>query len=135
MCPEACFLKKKNYLFIFREGKGRRKRGRDSSVCGCLARAPYWGPGRKSIPCLMGMENGDSLVHGLALNPLSHTSQGLRHAFITSLLLRFSQKRCSGTHCFGGHMDLLDVTPLPPHPRRGKQPALSGMNKSPYSAS
>ena len=35
------------YLFIFREGKGRRKRGREMSMCGCLSHAPYWGPGPK----------------------------------------------------------------------------------------
>ena len=33
------------YLFIFREGKRGRKRGRETSVCGCLLHAPYWGPG------------------------------------------------------------------------------------------
>ena len=33
------------YLFIFREGTGGRKRGKEISVCGCLSRAPYWGPG------------------------------------------------------------------------------------------
>ena len=35
------------YLFIFfqREGKGRRKRGRETSMCGCLLRDAYWGPG------------------------------------------------------------------------------------------
>ena len=33
------------YLFIFREGKRGRKRGRETSMCGCLLHAPYWGPG------------------------------------------------------------------------------------------
>ena len=33
------------FLFIFREGKGGRKRGRETSMCGCLSHAPYWGPG------------------------------------------------------------------------------------------
>ena len=28
-------------LFILREGKG----GRETSMCGCLSQAPYWGPG------------------------------------------------------------------------------------------
>ena len=36
---------KKDYLFIFKEGKGGRKRGRETSMCGCLAHALYWGPG------------------------------------------------------------------------------------------
>ena len=39
------FFKKRFYLFIFREGKGRRKRGRETSMCGCLSYTPYWGPG------------------------------------------------------------------------------------------
>ena len=32
-------------LFVFREGKGGKKRGREISVCGCLSRGPHWGPG------------------------------------------------------------------------------------------
>ena len=32
------------YLFSFREGKGGTKRGRETSMCGCLSRAPSWGP-------------------------------------------------------------------------------------------
>ena len=32
-------------LFIyFREGKGEGKKGRETSLCGCLSRAPHWGP-------------------------------------------------------------------------------------------
>ena len=27
------------------EGKGGRKRGRETSMCGCLLCAPYWAPG------------------------------------------------------------------------------------------
>ena len=34
---------KKDYLFIFRE---RDKEG-ETSLCGCLLQAPYWGPGRQ----------------------------------------------------------------------------------------
>ena len=33
------------YLFIFREGKGGRKRRRETSMSGCLSSAPYWVPG------------------------------------------------------------------------------------------
>ena len=34
------------YLFIFREqGKERRKRGKEISMCGCFLCALYWGPG------------------------------------------------------------------------------------------
>ena len=42
--PGTFFLKL--YLFNFeREGKGRRKKGREISMCGCLSQAPAWGPG------------------------------------------------------------------------------------------
>ena len=47
-------------------------------MCGCLLRAPYWGPGLKPrhVPWL-GIELvSDPLVRRLAVNPLSHTSQG-----------------------------------------------------------
>ena len=38
----TCFLK---ILFSFRQ-KGRKgERGRETSVCGCFSRSPYWGPG------------------------------------------------------------------------------------------
>ena len=39
------FFKKRFYLFIFREGKGERKRGRETSMCGRLSGTPYQGPG------------------------------------------------------------------------------------------
>ena len=39
-----CILKK-DFIIYFREGKGRRKRRRETSMCGCLSLASYWGPG------------------------------------------------------------------------------------------
>ena len=33
------------HSFIFREGKRGRKKGRETSLCGCLLSAPYWRPG------------------------------------------------------------------------------------------
>ena len=38
------FFKKEIYLFIFREGKGGRKRGRETSI-DCLFFTPKWGAG------------------------------------------------------------------------------------------
>ena len=32
------------FFFFLREGKGRRKRGRETSMCGWLLYTPYWGP-------------------------------------------------------------------------------------------
>ena len=49
MCLNSSTLKhttfffKKKILFISREGG--RKKGKETSVCGCLLCAPYWGPG------------------------------------------------------------------------------------------
>ena len=37
-CPSHC-------LFLEGEGKEGRKRGRETSVCGCFSHAPHWGPG------------------------------------------------------------------------------------------
>ena len=38
------FLKK--ILFIYLErGEGKEKRGRETSMCGCLPGGPQWGPG------------------------------------------------------------------------------------------
>ena len=41
------FFKKRFYLFIFRKRGGEGKRGRETSMCGCLLHAPSWGPGRQ----------------------------------------------------------------------------------------
>ena len=32
-------------LCIYFQRKGERKRGTETSMCGCLSRTPYWGPG------------------------------------------------------------------------------------------
>ena len=68
----------KNILFIDfqREGKGRRKNERNINVwlplmCSLLETCPT-----TQACSLTGNQTGDPLVHRLALNPLSHTSQG-----------------------------------------------------------
>ena len=43
--PQLISFFKRFYLFIFREGKEERKRGRETSVCGCFSHASDWGPG------------------------------------------------------------------------------------------
>ena len=67
-------------LFIFREGKRGRKRGRDTSMCGCLLSIPHWGPGLQPryVPWTRN-RTSDTLVPRSALSPLSHTSQGVRN--------------------------------------------------------
>ena len=64
------------YLFIFRK-RGEREKERGTSVCGCLSYAPLLGTWPTTQACaLTGNQTGDPLVCRLALNPLSHTSQG-----------------------------------------------------------
>ena len=63
------------YLFIFREGKGGRKRGREISMCGCLLSTTYWRPGPHPRMFPDRESNRWPLVQTLALN-LLHTSQG-----------------------------------------------------------
>ena len=41
---ELSFFLKILFIFIFREGR-KGERGRETSVCGCLSHASYWGPG------------------------------------------------------------------------------------------
>ena len=41
--PDVLFF----FFFLGFEGKGGRKTGRETSMCGCLLSAPYWGPGPK----------------------------------------------------------------------------------------
>ena len=75
MCPQF-------YLFIFNlfilEGKGMRKKGRETSMCGCLWCASYWGdltwPTMQAF-ALTGNQTSNPLVLRPALNPLSYTSQ------------------------------------------------------------
>ena len=40
----ACFFKILS-IYSLRERKGRRKKEGETSMCGCLSRAPHWGPG------------------------------------------------------------------------------------------
>ena len=46
-CPglDSLFKKKKNLIYFYTEGKGRRNRGRETSICSCLSHTPYWRPG------------------------------------------------------------------------------------------
>ena len=78
------------HLFIFKEG---RKRGRDTSKCGCLSSAPYWVRGlQPQARAPTGNLTGDPLVCSPVLNPLSHTSRA-RKNFWGHLLF---QAQCAG---------------------------------------
>ena len=73
----------KDFIYLFSERGEGRKRGRETSMCGCLSHAPYWGPGLKPrhVPWL-GNQASDPLVCRPALNPLSNTSQGCFCLFV-----------------------------------------------------
>ena len=67
----------KKYLLIFRERRGREKeRERNINVWLPVMR-PLLGTWPATQACVLtGNQTSDPLVHRLALNPLSHTSQG-----------------------------------------------------------
>ena len=64
------------FIYVFVEREEGRKRGGETSMCGCLSCAPL-GTWLTTQACaLIGNQTHDPLVHRPALNPLSHTSQG-----------------------------------------------------------
>ena len=42
---------------VFREGKGGRKRGRETLLCGCLSHIPYWGTWPTTQACTLDWES------------------------------------------------------------------------------
>ena len=59
-------------------------------MCGCLARAPHWGPWPTPQACaLTGNWTSDPLVCRPVLSPLSHNSQGLWNTFFFWFLIYF----------------------------------------------
>ena len=73
------FFLKISFIYFFSEGKGGRKRGRETSMCkrniGRLSHSPNWGPGPKPRH-VSGNRTSDPLVCRLGLNPLSYSVQG-----------------------------------------------------------
>ena len=65
-------------LFIFRERARERERGRETSVCGCLSRAPIQGMWSATQICAFtGNQTSDPLVRRPVLNLRSYTSWAL----------------------------------------------------------
>ena len=57
----------------------------ETSMCGCLLHAPYWGPVQQPRACaLTGNQTGNPLVHRPTLNPLNYTSQCSISLFLTA---------------------------------------------------
>ena len=88
-----CEFLKRFYLFIiFREGKGERKRGRETSMCACLLQPLLETWPATQAWALTGNRTSDPLVHWPALDPLSHTSQGKTIFLYVSLCNDFTFK-------------------------------------------
>ena len=100
-------------------GKGGRKRGRETSMCGCLSCAPYWGPSRqpRHVPSL-GIEPATfyfSVWH------LVHWAMPARMRYFTFLrfyLFVFREKGRKGergreTSMYGRNIDLLPLARVP----------------------
>ena len=80
------FFFKKTLFIYFIDGKGGRKKGRETSMCGCLL-CPLLGTWPATQACaLSGNPTGNPLVCRPAFNPLSHTSQGLNAPFFSNLV-------------------------------------------------
>ena len=86
------YLQKKNFIFVFiyfqREERGGRTRGREKSMCErYIHRLPLIYPlptGNLALnpgTCPTGNQSSDPSVRRPALNPLSHTSQGLTKSY------------------------------------------------------
>ena len=65
------------FIYFYREGNGRRKRGKETSIT-YLPYIPPPGTKPATQPCVLtGNQTSDLFVCRPALNPLNHTSQGL----------------------------------------------------------
>ena len=59
-------------------------------MCGCLSCVPHQRTWPTTQACaLTGNQTGDPLLHSLVLNPLSHTSQGMKFFKYGQLLANF----------------------------------------------
>ena len=86
-----------NFIYFCREGKGRRKRGREPSMW-CVVASLVPPTGDLTWPtthacALTGNWTSDPLVPILALNPLSHISQGWFLVYTQSHATIISPKR------------------------------------------
>ena len=96
---ESFFLR--FYLFIFRERRREGERERNINVCLPLV-CPTLGTWLTTQACaLIGTQTGNPWVLRLALNPLSHTSQGWRNLFLNP--------RCQGLDHTSNQQSLLQA--------------------------
>ena len=74
------------YFYFLESGKGGRKRGRETSMCGCLSHVPYWGPGYNPGVCPDWESNRQLFDSQASTQPLSHTSLGVSLFLIKTLI-------------------------------------------------
>ena len=84
LCSRGIFFLR-FYLFLER-GKGERKRGRETSMCGCLSHALNWGSGPQPR---YGNQTGNPLVLRLVLSSRGHLA-------VIYQVLCFGAYRCPG---------------------------------------
>ena len=67
----------KDFIDLFLERGMEGERGKETSMCGCLSHAPYWGlgPQPRHVP-YTGNQTSDPLVCKPVFRPLSHSIQG-----------------------------------------------------------
>ena len=115
-CLEILLFKKTLLIYIFlKRGEGRNK-GRERHVNQLPLTLPQLGTWSTTQACaLTGTQTSNLLVHRMALNPLSLTSQSLKFLIIVYLNL---QEKSSGTmgHALGAWSLGSCVVSLPPPP-------------------
>ena len=73
----------KGFIHLFLERGEGRKRGTETSMCGCPLTCPLLGTWPTTQACaLAGNQTGDTLVRRPVLSTRSHTSQGLTFLFL-----------------------------------------------------
>ena len=71
------------FIYFQRDGKGESKKGKETSMRGCLSRASNW-PTTQAC-ALTGSRTSNLLACRPVSNPLSHTSQGERGLLKTQI--------------------------------------------------
>ena len=74
------------YVFIFREGKGGRRRGKQCVVASCVPPTGYLP--HKPDMCLDWESNQGPFGHRPTLNLLSHTCQGLNKVMMSVIVIK-----------------------------------------------
>ena len=99
-CP-FFFCFKILFIYFQREGKGGRKRGRETSMCGCLSCIPYWNLVCKPGTCPDWESNQQPFGLQAHAQSTEFTSQGhvLKTQYITHKIDDDNEKKNSSLYC------------------------------------